>query len=170
MTSIIKLIAGIIKLSTRVIINDFKINRRFFVNIEKEDFDVVELFWDNTDKILDDLQTNYFFEGRKNWSDLTPTHYRLLITKNLSMLSIMTEAERADSDNNTVRSLRFLLTALIYSLETRAESIIEVMKIARIDEFQVMFDYTANINVPLTIIKPDEKKQFTVVVDNETEE
>jgi pantothenate kinase len=157
-------------MSSRVIINDFSINRRFFVNIEKEDFDMIELFWDNPDKILDDLQSNYFFEGRKSWSKLSPTHYRLLITKNLTYVAALTEAERADKDNNVVKSLRFLLTALIYALETKAESLIELMKITRIDEFQVVFDYTANINIPLNIQKPEEKKPFTVIVDNESGE
>jgi hypothetical protein len=146
------------------------INRRFFVNIEKEDFDVIEMFWNNSDKLLDDLQKNYFFEGKKNWCDLSPTHYRLLITQNLTKVAQLSEVDRSDKDNGTVRSLRFLISALIYCLETRAESLVETMKINRLDEYQVIFDYSANINIPLSISKPEEKKPFTVVVDNETDE
>lgn len=157
-------------MTSRVIINDFKINRRFFVNIEKEDFEMIEIFWDNPDKILDELQSNYFFEGKKTWSKLSPTHYRLLITKNLTMVADLSEEERADKENNIVKSLRFLLTALIYALEIRAESLVELMKITRIDEFQVIFDYTANINIPVTLQKPESKKPFTVIVDNESGE
>jgi hypothetical protein len=155
-------------MSSRVIVNDFKINRRFFINIEKEDFDIVEAFWDNSDKILAELQDNYFFEGKKVWSELSPTHYRLLISKNLSMVAELPEEARSDKNNNTVRSLRFLLTALIYCLEIRAESLIELLKITRLDDYQVIFDYTSNINVPVTP-KPEEKK-FTVIVDNESTE
>ena len=161
-------------MTTRIIINDYKENRRFYINLEKEDFDIVETYWDQTDQLLQALQGEDFFKGHATWGLLSPTHYRLLIIKNLSTLVALSEDARSDRENNIVRSLRFLVTALVYCLEIRSETIVELMKITRMDEYQVSFDYVSNINLPIKspskIVPVEPEKKFTVIIDNESGE
>lgn len=157
--------------TTRVIINDYSSNRRFFINLEKDDFDFLEAHWDNSDMLLQELQAEPFFTGCSTWSLLSPTHYRLLIIKSLSTLNKLSDSDRSDRDNNVVSSLRFLIAALTYCLEIRSETIVELMKITRFDEYQVSFDYVSNINLPIKspsrLTQEEVESKFKVVIDNE---
>lgn len=155
-------------MTVSIIITDFEIDKRIYINLEQEDFDFIKKVWNTEDKLLVELQDSPIFENKTKWSDLSPMHYRLMILKNLSLMVALTNEERMDFLNPTIKSLRFLLSALVYSLEMKSESLVELMRITRINDMQVIFDYSANINICFEKQIPNNK--LRVVVDNDKNE
>ena len=153
--------------TSTVVINDFGTNRRTLSILEDGDFGIVAGVWENEDPILVDLQDNPFFAGRRRWCDLDPTHFRLMILRTLSFVARMGDEERGNQDNPVVRSLHFLLCAMIHCLQCRAESMVELVRINRLNENEITFDYTATLNMHIDMPKPKGGTGLFVVVDND---
>ncbi len=154
---------------TLVLINDHVANKRVKLFYTDEDFAITDGEWNNSDQLLADLQHHQFFAGKLLWSDLDPFHFRLMITKSLQACSKMTDAERMDDEDPSIRSLNFLVCGLIRCIEGKSDSHIEVMRIHRVGDIDVSFEYEAiqTLEPPSTIKMPPRKKDgFSVVVDN----
>lgn len=145
---------------TKIIINDYDLGREISLNLNNDDWNNLDNHWHKTDSLLIDLQSNSYFKGKTTWSELSPSHYRLLIIQTLSKI---TDVNNNDLDkNDAAKSLRFLLSCLIRCIERNACCEVELLKLGRIDHSNVLFDYVANMNVEFE--KPESK--FSVVVDN----
>ena len=149
---------------TTVVVNDFVIDRRIAVLFNPHDFKRVDTFWEQEDKILVDLQCQDSFKGHLRWCDLTPTQFRFLIMANLNRCAELSDMEQADPTNPTMASLTFLLTGFIKRLELNTESTLELMKINRLGESEVLYDYTGSINMHLDSLRP--RSGLRVIVDN----
>jgi hypothetical protein len=151
---------------TTVVINDFVSDRRTAILFtHPHDFQQIESYWETEDKLLVGLdQTNESFKGRRRWCDLTPTHFRFLIMENLNKVSALSDNDQADPANPTMASLTFLLTGFIKKLELVTESTLELMKINRLGETEVLYDYSGSINMHLESLRP--KNGLRVIVDN----
>lgn len=147
-----------------VIINDYQIDRRTVLLLEEEDFSRVSENWENEDRILIEMQENPFFEGRTRWCDINPTHWRLMVATNLARISNLSDAQRVDATHPVVMSLNFLIGGLIFCLQHRTESQIELMHINRINDSEVVYDYHACLNMAIDLPKP--KSGLRVVIDN----
>lgn len=150
------------------IINDFLVNRRIFLVFAEDEFARVNAFWESEDKLLRDLQANAVFAGRTRWCDLEAHHFGYLIMKNLSYVAALSADEQSDDTHATIRSLHFLLMAMVRCIETRARSMVEMLTINRIAEIEVSFSYHAAINMALEIAAPKDttENHLRVIVDN----
>ncbi len=152
-------------MTTTVIINDFSIDRKTAIMFNHpQDFVQVEAVWEKEDKLLRELGSNESFAGKTRWCDLTPSHFRFLIMATLSKLAMITEAQSMQPGNLEMASLTFLLTAFIKCLEDKTESTIELMRINRLGEDEVLYDYAGSINMHFDTLRP--KKKLRVIVDN----
>jgi hypothetical protein len=148
-----------------VIVNDFVTDRRTVTMLDGSHFERMEAVWEHEDQILIDMQGNDFFAGRRRWCDLNPTHYRLMVTRNLTIAAGITDAERTDPNHPVIRSLHLLMAGLVICLQRRSECLIELMRIARIGENEVSFDFAASLNMAVDLQKP--KNGLRIIVDNE---
>ena len=150
---------------TTVILNDFVSDRRTAILFNyPQDFERVDKYWETEDEVLVGLQENESFRDRRRWCDLSPTHFRFLIMANLNKVANLTDEEQADTTNQTMASLTFLLTGFIKCLEMRTESTLELMRINRLGEGEVLYDYAGSINMHLDSLRP--KSGLRVIVDN----
>ena len=150
---------------TTVIINDFVSDRRVAILFNHpHDFAHAEANWEREDALLVDLQAQESFKDRRRWCDLTPTHFRFLVMTNLTKMAALTDAEQADNTNPVMASLTFLLTSFIKCMEDATESSLELMRINRLGDEEILYDYAGSINMHLDSLQP--KKGLRVVVDN----
>ena len=157
---------------TTVILNDFETGKRIITLINQEDIDFIKQVWNNKDKILSEMQEHPVFAGRERWCDLDPKHYSLMMISMLNVASTLSNEERIDTSHKAIRSLHFLYGALIYCLQTRTDSLIEMIRINRIANNDITYDYTATFNIfeGLSIKKPDKAdNELRLVVDNDKE-
>jgi len=153
---------------TTVILNDFVNDRRTAILFNyPQDFQRVNTFWEKEDELLvalHALHQNESFRDRKRWCDLTPTHFRFLIMATLTKAASLSDEEQGDHTNVVMASLTFLLTGFIKCLELRTESTLELMRINRLGESEVLYDYAGSINMSLDSLRP--KSGLRVIVDN----
>jgi hypothetical protein len=152
---------------TTVIINDFSTDRRVAILFNHpQDFTRVDAYWEVEDKLLVNLsELNVAFKDRRRWCDLSPTHYRFLIMENLNKVAALSDEDQANDTNPTMVSLTFILTAFIKLLENVTESTIELLRINRLGEHEVLYDYSGSINMHLDSIRP-KRDGLRVIVDN----
>lgn len=150
---------------TAVVINDFGNQTRHSVSLNKTHFDIMEGVWNDEDRLFVEMQDNDFFTGRRRWCDLTPTHFRLMICRNLTVAADLTQSDRNDPKNPVVRSLHLLITALALCLQKRLDGLVEIIRIGRLSEMEVTFDFHGSLT---TTIDPQKSSGgLRVVVDNE---
>ena len=110
----------------------------------------VVLRWEDSDKLLKDLQQVEKFRGCTRWCDLNPGHFKFLLARNIDKtfdllgsfeMNSISESELYSHD--TMKSLRFILMAYCYCLELQTDGEIEIIKIARVRSM--------NINVTLSM-------------------
>lgn len=150
-----------------VIINDYRIDRKSVISYSDSDMKFVESVWNSSDQLLVDLQSVPVFKGREYWCDLEPTHWRVMIVRNLTQFADLSVDQLTDTSNKTAKSLHFLISGLIYCLEVRSECKIEIMHINRIGDNEVAFDFVANLNMAIDFPGGKPKNGLRVVVDNE---
>lgn len=152
---------------TTVIINDFSTDRRVAILFNHpQDFARVDAYWETEDKLLVGLSDlNEAFAGRRRWCDLSPTHYRFLIMETLNKMAALSDEEQSDDTNPTMVSLTFVLTAFIKLLENVTESTIELLRLNRLGDHEVLYDYAGSINMHLDSIRP-KRDGLRVIVDN----
>lgn len=136
-------------MSTTIIINDFVSSRRSTIVLDDSDFTFVRKQWQKPDKILADLQCHPFYEGRKCWADLDPHHFHCMIVLTLIRVAALDQAKRLDSETPVVKSMHFLMAALVHCIQTRSESLIDLVKFNRINENEVTYDYSASLNMEI---------------------
>ena len=151
--------------TTTVIVNDFTNNRRTLTILDNEHFSKIAEIWENEDQILIEMQENDFFAGRRRWCDLNPTHFRLMVARNLTIAASMTFEEHNDPKHPVIRSLHLLMAALVFCLQRRSECLVELVRIARISESEVSYDFAASLNMAIDPQKP--KNSLRIIVDNE---
>jgi hypothetical protein len=157
-------------LVTTIILNDFETGKRIITLIHKSDIEFVKKVWNNRDTILAEMQFHPIFEGRERWCDLDPKHFTMMIMSILNAAANLTDGERTDGDNRVITSLHFLYAALILCLQNRSDSLIELIRINRIADNDITYDYTATFNIfeGLDIKKSEAPKSgLKLVVDNE---
>lgn len=151
---------------TTVVINDLSADQRHVILFNRpDDFQQADAFWETENQLLLDLQHTDFFIGRKRWCDLDPQHFRFLLMNNLSKVAAL-PVDHQVPDNEVMRSLTFLLSALIKCLENRTQSTIELMRLNRLAEREVLYDFSASVNLHLDDNMPP-RKGLRVIVDNE---
>lgn len=150
---------------TTIIINDFVTDRRMEILFNHpQDFEQIDQYWEKEDKLLLEMQGNEFFKGHTRWCELNPTHFRFLLMATLNKVAVLTDEQQADSADQTMASLTFVITGFIKCMEDRTESTLELMRINRLDENEVLYDYTGSVNMHLETSR--RKKGLRVIVDN----
>lgn len=132
--------------------------------IESEDFQILNSVWNNEDKLLLGLQHKQLFQGKTRWCDLSTVHWRVLIARNLTIVLALDEVTMKNNSHPTILSLRYVLAGFISHLQFQTDSIIDIMRISRMDELTFTIDYTASMGF-VEIPKPT--LPFRLVVDND---
>lgn len=155
-------------MATTVLLSDFVNNKHFHLVFTAHEFMAIEQNWTNEDKLLVELSTTTAFRNRTRWCDLNPFHYQILVTKNISKLDELSDSEQMDENNEVVKSLHFLITGLIKSLEAGTNSNVELLRIDRVSDVNVNFSYHGSQCIQLETAKKHKKKPDTIkiVVDN----
>ncbi len=155
-----------------VILNDYGSNIKSIISYDRPDIQRMEELWDQPDEHLKKLQVLEPFSGYEKWSELTPNHYRILISRGLNTLAAMTAVDRGNSKDPNVAMTNFMVLAFIHMLEKLTFSEIEHFRINRFDELNVTFDYSASFEVqydrplPKVVSVTDKQPSFSIVVDN----
>ena len=147
---------------TSVIIHDYENARRTRIVFDDADFLEIKNHWFETDRILIDLQKVLYFKGRLCWNDLGPNHFRIMIEQNLAKVGSVLDQDVVDGIDPVVVSLNFLICALIHCMQTKCESIIDLVRITRINATETAFEFTSTLNFPVA----PKNSNFRVVVDN----
>jgi hypothetical protein len=149
---------------TLTVINDFVSDRRTEITFNHpQDFVRAEAQWEMEDPLLTKLQNTDAFRGMTRWCDLNPVHYRFLLSSILDKVSKLSDEDQSDPMNEAMVNLTFCLTLMIKCLEDRSESVIELMHINRLGDKEVLYDFTATVNMQIDL-RP--KRGFKVIVDN----
>jgi hypothetical protein len=151
--------------TTTVIINDFSLDRRTAIMFNHpQDFVQIEANWEREDKLLRDLGGTEAFQGKTRWCDLTPSHFRFLIMAALTKVADIPETESTQPGNQEMATLTFLLTGFIKCLEDRTESTIDLMRINRLSEDEILYDYAGSINMHFDSFRS--KKKLRVIIEH----
>lgn len=161
-------------LVTTIILNDFETGKRIVTVINAADMEFIKKVWNNKDRILADMQGHPVFDGLERWCDLDPKHYTMMIISMLNAAARLPDEERTNGTNPVITSLHFLYGALILCLQIRSDSLIELIRINRIADNDITYDYTATFNIfeGLAIKKSDTTKYpgLRLVVNNEDDD
>lgn len=151
---------------TTAVINDLAADQRHVILFNRpNDFQRADAYWETEDDLLANLQHTDFFIGRTRWCDLDPQHFRFLLMDNLTRVAALTTEEQDDPSNPTMSSLTFLLTTFIKLLEQRTQSTLELMRINRLAEHEVLYDFSSSVNLHLDSKTPP-RQGLRVIVDN----
>lgn len=154
-------------MSVTVILDDFSLDKRSIFFFSDAEFSKIDTNWEKSDVLLVELNKHELFKNCNRWCDLKPLHYKLMIIKNLSLYNSLTEIEKEDYNNPVVASLLFLIAGMIKSIETRADTSIELFKIQKINEFSINFEYTGSLNLQsFGNISKNISRDLKIVVDN----
>lgn len=154
--------------TTQVIVNDFPSGRRMIILLDPEEFMRVDANWEDTDRILQEVQHIPFFTGKTRWCDLDPGHFRLMIASNLAKIAEAPDEEKTE-DNMLISGLHFLLASLVACLQKRAECHIELLRVNRIADGEVTFDFSGCLTMATDLPKRRQTspgKGLRVIVDN----
>jgi hypothetical protein len=141
---------------TLILIDNYVSNERYRVIFSGEQNDLIIRTWNMPDEVLIRLQDTKFFQGKTTWSDLTPSNFQFLIIENMNKLDDLAVSDRINLENDVVRSLYFLIGAMIYSIELVTESQIDMFNIQRISTEKANFSYYSTFlyDLELTPRKP----------------
>jgi hypothetical protein len=151
-------------MTSTVVVNDFASDRQFTLIFNDTDFTRANEFWDQEDKLLNDLQSEPYFKGKLKWSDLDPTHFQLMLLRVLTKVNKLQPDERGDLDHPVMMGLTFLLTSLIKCLEMRTGCQVELLKLQRLSDTDILYDFAASLNMRLD--NPSAPTGIRVIVDN----
>lgn len=158
-------------MATTVLISDFLSNKHYHLVFTPYEFQAIETHWYNEDKLLVELdQTAQLFKGKTRWCDLDAMLYQILITNNISKLDDLTDEEQMDETHEVIKSLHFLITGLIKTLQNATHTNIELLRIDRVMENSVNFSHHGSQCIQLDGKKTHKKKKcldsLKIVVDN----
>lgn len=153
----------------QVIVNDYEGGVRMTMLFRPEEFNVIDEHWEQEDTLLRDLQFHRIFKGRTRWCDLSPTHFRIMIANNLSKVAELPAQQREDFSNPVMLSLNSLIAGLVRCIEKRGECMLETLRIHRVSDGEVAFDYSASLSMVVDF-SPEEDDDpsggIRVIVDN----
>jgi hypothetical protein len=160
-----------------IILNDYASNLKTFVAYEEEDITQATAIWDRRDQRLVNLHVLPEFLGYEKWSELSPAHFRLLISQGLKKLAQLTPEERTNTKLEAVSTTNLLILLFIICVEKQTGSTIEHFRINRFDDTAVTFDYSATFEIeydrplPKTVLLEPEPTgpAFSIVIDNSDE-
>jgi len=150
-------------MSVTVIFDNFPGDRRYFITLTEDDFNIVDQSWDTADYQLSSYSSLVMFEGVNVWSDLAPNQYEFLVLKAMIDFYSLTDDEQLDDNNPIVVALRFFVTGLVKCVETRAQFNIEILKLQYVNDCTMNFEIISSITMTL---EPLQKTKLKVVVDN----
>jgi hypothetical protein len=124
----------------RASIMDSESGRYMTIVYSPEDRSAVDQYWEDTDNILLNIQSLAPFKGRTRWCDLSPIHYKFLMTRAIEqtfdLLADAPEDEVQSDDLNerpTIASMNFIIMAYAKAYELASGSQIENLRISRHD-------------------------------------
>lgn len=155
---------------TVAIINDYVVDRRMKMFFDQEDFEILEEQWGVKDEILVDLQHTSLFFGRERWSELDPIHYRILIATTMAKTFALIEEGKEEQANGALESMTFLISGLVRCIEERGECHVEMIRLVRVGELDLVVEYQASLSMeedlPKTKTVGKSRSGIQVVVDN----
>jgi hypothetical protein len=149
----------------QVVINDFHIARRMLYVLDDSDFVMIKARFVDTDDLLIALQKNAMFEGRTHWCDLEIKHFHVMIVNMLNIIGKQHDTIRINPGTPENTRLTFLLCSLITLLQKQSGSLIELFRINRVSVDDVIYDYSASLNVKIEANHA--RMGLKVVIDNE---
>lgn len=156
-----------------VVVNDYESNVKLYISYEANDMSKLDQLWYEPDPRLIELHTLEPFRGYECWSELSPEHYRFLVSRGLNIMAEMDPDDRANTKDENVYMTNFIILAFVKRLEDLTKAEIEQFRINRFDSFNVTYDFTASYE--LGYDKPRAKETsdpapstagFSIVVDN----
>lgn len=124
-------------------------------------------FWQDTDPLLINLQHQPSFFGRVRLADLDPYHFRILLALNLGLLGDLSNEQKLDPKNLTMRALDWTLMGLLNCLESRSQSLVSAMTVNRVTVENILVDVSLSME-PIKMPKPKPRgPKLRVLVDNE---
>ncbi len=163
---------------TTIILNDYGSNIKSYITYDGPDIEKVRGMWNEPDERLIRLHVLEPFRGYERWSELTPNHFRFLVTRGLNTLAKLSPEDRMNTGEEAVSMTNFLILCFILCLEERTGSEIEHFRINRFDAINVTFDYSASFELeydrpqPKTAAPVEETPPgpaFSIVIDNSDE-
>lgn len=149
------------------ILNDYTNESKSIISFTSDDFERIDGVWSRPeDPNLMRLQSIESFRGYKRWADITPEHFRILITRMIRNVGLLPENERSDTSKAEVSALTFLILAYVRCLEIRTTSHIELFKINVITAQNISFEFHSEVEMAYDLPKPA-TDDFVVVVDND---
>jgi hypothetical protein len=123
----------------RASIMDSESGRYMTIVYSPEDRETVDQYWNDTDNILLNIQQLPPFKGRTRWCDLTPLHFKFLMTRAIEqtfdLLADEPDEELGEELNQrpTIASMNFIIMGYAKAYETASGSQIENLRINRHD-------------------------------------
>jgi hypothetical protein len=148
----------------QVIISDYLIERRMSYLLDANDFAMQIDRGDHGDTLLSIFQGHPFFDGCSKWSDLDIMHFHALIVNMLKISAEHSDKEVADKNHPTVLRLTFFFCSMISLLQSRTGSIIDLLRVNRVGQVDVLYDYSARLDIGFAVPRPI---NLRVVIDNE---
>jgi len=155
-------------MSVTVIFDNFPGDRRYFITLNEEDFEIVDQSWDTADYQLSNYSSLPMFEHVNTWSDIAPNQYEFLVLKAMVDFYSLTDKEQLDDNSPSVVALRFFITGLVKCIETRAQFNIEMLKLQYVNDCTMNFEIISSITMTLEPLET--KTKLKVVVDNTKKE
>lgn len=153
-------------MATSCVINDYVRRARASLLFTESNFENLIKQWDVDSQMLTDLQSIALFKGYTKWSKLEPFHWRLLITNTFNNRDKGVDpAKHYDDSNTVVSTLYFLLMGLIYCLQQRTTAAVDSIRVMRVSELDVTFEFTV-VMISEEKKKAPPKPGLSVIVDN----
>ena len=118
-----------------------------------QDFQIQQNQMTDTDELLTSVQNHDLFAGKTRWCDLEIKHFHIMIVNILRMLGKTDDTVRANDANPLVVRLTFFLCAFIKLLQENSGSSIDLLRVNRVSDDDVVYDYTATLDVKIAPIK-----------------
>ena len=147
-----------------IIIDDYVASCHYSMICDKKMMTKVHTTWNIPDKIIVDMNSSKLFSNKSSWSDLSLDSLKFLICANFIHLDHMTTDHRCDLTIPSVDSFLFLVSCLIYWLESSSQCQVEIIRIRRIRIDYLNFDFTAASSLMLKNITS--KPELKIIVDN----
>lgn len=131
---------------TQVLVYDAVAGRSWDLLFSADSMDTIANNWGTKDKLLVDLAATGMFEGATSWDQLRPVHYKTLIARNFLHMDKLPESELTSAHNAVSMSMSFLVGCLLRVVSERSELDIEMLKIRRITDDNITYDFVAALN------------------------
>lgn len=149
-----------------VFLDDYVTHRRLAMLLSDEQFGPMQACWEDESEMLIGLQNLDLFAGYTRLCQLTPNHFRILLTNVLRHITLdAPDGSPVNLQDTIEQPLCFLIIGLVYCLEQRSQVAVDTLNIMRINDIEV------SCKVQLSMIPGGAEPQKTkptlrVIVDN----